>query len=593
LQRKKVLSLNIILNSITLKQLFFFLLTIFGFGCLFCQTKTKVIFKPGPTNGQDALMWTTYGCTTVGYQKPTEYINFGNHEVFGAVAWTYNFIGCPEGAIRSLLRFTELSTIPKKAVIIEAELKLYGIENYSQGNSCYPGSPYLSYCPNSSVLQLVKSLWDEQTATWNSQPSTTTDNQIFIPETTTYLNWNFTNNSVNLVTMVKEWVKYPETNYGLMLKLVNETYYRSVYFASSDHSNSALWPELIVIYEYDTTKAEFYVNNIHYQALSTLRFCEKKMDFRAEIEGIDQNPGSLKWYINDTEEIAAQDQLVWSKTLSGGEYEIKMWVRYENGETETLDTSLNIGSIISAAASPPEGGNTEGAGCYKLGETVTLTATPAEKFLFRNWTESGKIVSTNKSYSFAVTKDRNLVANFTSEDPDTLDFDTYAVIICDRVILLNLKKLEEDGFDVTGCKWFRNDIEVKETHTINAFSFAEGYDKKLLRAPNYYTFKLITSNYGELPSSKKIIIGADNMVGCPDTETSRNLLVYPNPVVKGSVVTIEGVGVDSRIYVYNHLGACVFSTVATTDLMKLTLDFPQGIYLIRNESKIVKIIVIK
>jgi len=270
---------------------------------------------------------------------------------------------------------------------------------------------------------------------------------------------------------------------------------------------------------------------------------------------------------------------------------------------QAVDSAGNLSAVstlsplepykVTATANPEGAGTISGTGTFNCSETVTLIATPAEKYLFINWIEAGNIVSTNSTFSFIVTNDRNMMANFVSEDPNILDFDTYAVIICDRVILLNLKKLEEDGFDVTGCKWFKNETEQRETHTINAFSFAEGSDKRLEKSPTYYWFKLITKNYGELPSSKKIIIGADKMVGCPEAETSQNLLVYPNPVVKGSILTIEGVVADSQIYVHNHLGACVFNTVATNDNMKLRLDFPHGIYLIRNESKIVKIIIIK
>jgi len=180
------------------------------------------------------------------------------------------------------------------------------------------------------------------------------------------------------------------------------------------------------------------------------------------------------------------------------------------------------------------------------------------------------------------------------ENPcDTLDFDTYAIIVCNRVILLNIKKLEEDGFDVTGCKWFKNGIEQMETNTVNVFSFAEGSDKLLETAPNYYSFRLITKNYGELPSSNKIIIHPDKAQGCTDPKPANNLLVYPNPVRQGSLLTLEGVVDGGYIYIYNYIGACVLNIKTTDTTMKLALDFPQGIYLIRNEERIVKIVIVQ
>ena len=38
----------------------------------------------------------------------------------------------------------------------------------------------------------------------------------------------------------------PGSSYGFTMKLVTEQYYRSVIFASSDHPDSTLWPELTV-----------------------------------------------------------------------------------------------------------------------------------------------------------------------------------------------------------------------------------------------------------------------------------------------------------------------------------------------------------
>jgi hypothetical protein len=64
--------------------------------------------------------------------------------------------------------------------------------------------------------------------------------------------------------------------------------------------------------------------------------------FRAEIEGINPKPGSLKWYIDDVEEISAQDQMQWSKELPTGTYNIKMWVLFENGEFTEIESTLKV-----------------------------------------------------------------------------------------------------------------------------------------------------------------------------------------------------------------------------------------------------------
>ena len=72
---------------------------------------------------------------------------------------------------------------------------------------------------------------------------------------------------------------------------------------------------------------------------------------------------------------------------------------------------------ITATANPADGGTVEGAGIYTPGETCTLTATAAENYQFIHWTENGNVVSTDATYSFQVTVDRDLVAVFGSTTP--------------------------------------------------------------------------------------------------------------------------------------------------------------------------------
>ena len=67
---------------------------------------------------------------------------------------------------------------------------------------------------------------------------------------------------------------------------------------------------------------------------------------------------------------------------------------------------------VATSSSPAAGGTASGAGIYNHGTQATVTATPSAGYLFVNWTESGTSVSTNVSYSFTVTANRTLVANY-------------------------------------------------------------------------------------------------------------------------------------------------------------------------------------
>ena len=68
--------------------------------------------------------------------------------------------------------------------------------------------------------------------------------------------------------------------------------------------------------------------------------------------------------------------------------------------------------MVTVSVNPPEGGTVSGGGTYEEGATCTLTATANAGYIFTNWTENGEVVSTEATYSFTVTGDRDLVANF-------------------------------------------------------------------------------------------------------------------------------------------------------------------------------------
>ena len=75
-------------------------------------------------------------------------------------------------------------------------------------------------------------------------------------------------------------------------------------------------------------------------------------------------------------------------------------------------TALNI---ITGVEPGTYAGIVTGAGAYEEGDMVTLIATPNTGFVFTGWEENGEIVSTDAEYTFAVTKERIIVAVFENE----------------------------------------------------------------------------------------------------------------------------------------------------------------------------------
>lgn len=66
------------------------------------------------------------------------------------------------------------------------------------------------------------------------------------------------------------------------------------------------------------------------------------------------------------------------------------------------------------SSSPVAGGTTNGEGAYAAGTSVTVTAAPNTGYSFTNWTDqaSGAVLSTSPDYTFALSANRALVANF-------------------------------------------------------------------------------------------------------------------------------------------------------------------------------------
>ncbi len=64
------------------------------------------------------------------------------------------------------------------------------------------------------------------------------------------------------------------------------------------------------------------------------------------------------------------------------------------------------------SSNPQAGGTTSGSGSYTAGASATAAATPSTGYSFVNWTEGATIVSPSANYTFVVSANRTLVANF-------------------------------------------------------------------------------------------------------------------------------------------------------------------------------------
>ncbi|TYC02611.1 MAG: hypothetical protein FXF54_01340 [Kosmotoga sp.] len=69
---------------------------------------------------------------------------------------------------------------------------------------------------------------------------------------------------------------------------------------------------------------------------------------------------------------------------------------------------------ITLSASPQDGGVVSGGDSFEHGQEVTVVATPNEGYEFSSWTDSkdDTVLSTNPTYTFTATEDKDLIANF-------------------------------------------------------------------------------------------------------------------------------------------------------------------------------------
>jgi hypothetical protein len=187
-----------------------------------------ITLQPDGNCGKDAVI---ADCISCGYYNS----NFGYSTEFNAIAWT-NGGSISDG--RSLLQF-DLTEIPAGSVVQTAYLSLY-----YDSTSSNSGHSQMSGTNDANIFEITAP-WDESIVTWANQPTTSNNNQGYLPPSTSitedYLN-------IDITSMVQDFVDVPATNYGMMVQLATETAYRSLIFCSSDHPNPALHPKLEVTY---------------------------------------------------------------------------------------------------------------------------------------------------------------------------------------------------------------------------------------------------------------------------------------------------------------------------------------------------------
>jgi len=182
-----------------------------------------ITLKPGPDDGKDVLI--SLNVPNNSYPYP---------ESNSIYTWTN---GGSVGIERSLIEF-DFSSIPEGAYLISSELSLYyNPTDEWQSFDYHTGD-------NAAYIQRILEPWDQYSVTWNNKPELSTENQVWLAPSTSpnldYLN-------IDVAEMVRDMLVSPSGNNGFSIRMEDEQNpYRSLLFASSNHPNSTLRPELKV-----------------------------------------------------------------------------------------------------------------------------------------------------------------------------------------------------------------------------------------------------------------------------------------------------------------------------------------------------------
>ncbi|MCR5588157.1 MAG: T9SS type A sorting domain-containing protein [Bacteroidales bacterium] len=225
-----------------------------------------------------------------------------------------------------------------------------------------------------------------------------------------------------------------------------------------------------------------------------------------------------------------------TQTTSGWGGTTTYYLFYNNGAFYTGTSSTNnitfyqqtdcpaTDYTISVTANPAEGGTATGGGTYQEGTSCTVNATANTSYDFLNWTENGNVVSTNANYTFTVTGDRTLVANFEAQPQN------YTVSVTAN---------PNEGGSVTGGGTYQEGTSCTVTATANTG----------------YTFSNWTEN-GDVVStnaSYTFTVTGDRTLVANFTLNSYNVSVTANPSQGG---TVTGGGA------YQHGASCTVSATA-------------------------------
>ena len=201
---------------------------------------------------------------------------------------------------------------------------------------------------------------------------------------------------------------------------------------------------------------------------------------------------------------------------------------------------------VTVSANPTDGGTVTGGGTFAENTPVTVRATANEGFIFTNWTRNNVEVCSTPEYTFIVTEDVTLVANF-------------GVRLSDNANLATLTVSEGELTPAFLPTHVTYTVEVEyEIETISITGIAE--DEKATVTGNVTDYAISVGNTdfeitvtAEDNSTKiyTVTVTRKRESGIDEYQVA-NYKIYPNPA--NSSVTIESENLIHELTIFDALG---------------------------------------
>ena len=213
---------------------------------------------------------------------------------------------------------------------------------------------------------------------------------------------------------------------------------------------------------------------------------------------------------------------------------------------------------ITTSANPSIGGTTTGNGIYAFAQSCTVKAIPNTGYSFTNWTENIDTICTDTSYSFTVSTNRNLIANFKPI----------------QYVITTSPNPTIGGITIGGGLFNPNQsCTIKAIPNIG-YAFIDWTDNgTIVSIDTNYTFNVTTNRN----LAANFFLEDGIAISCINPFIN----IYPNPAKEQIIITYPQLNANGQIQVYNTLGQIVYeeNLIKSSSQLKLNIqNYKTGLY---------------